>query len=1167
MASLINIGLAMTAPSEFEDHRASLVRLKTEYWTSADPPTHTFETTEAEQAYKAEDYALLEFDHVDLLSDNRAAEQKYVQYCRANTPSGHTGANYPEVYDGTNSSSCPFPRAKVFDHYTHANGTHIALVDPSGWWVNQESGKQWHNEDKTTYDTQHDLCLGDTGHCEWSVYVLEQNLPADEVGGGSENLMVTPIADQERDITDGDGKWKSGEDILNNYEYRTTALVRFQGKDGFDNLSNELRFGIVLTDWHKPVLNVCGGSTETVEINSDWELCGDSTAYDEQDGEVTASIKYTVAYVWNATKWDGVATDSGKAPGGDGYYDGKGADDREHQFCCYNADLDTARGCVDGTRMGDFIVTISAHDEAEMYGEHGQDNYVLEHKAIEVVDTIGCEIELKGHSPVFLQCDKSKTGGWSEDGTDHNYVTGDQRCVDRGSSDFDDASFDYWVTDDLSNADETWVDYTTNVDYTTPTVSDDNDNLVTADYTITYTCQPTSALDALNASEPWVASAGTGANRDTASDSGPGYDRGPSCTATRTVKVEDTKNPKAEFGYNKTLNTIIWESREGDDGTHDIFDDFDEGAGWFTCEDDCETGEMKDTLEVVKAHTTPNINDDSNVATPIGTYIRRYCCNTTTYKSLEYAHQCIYRTIEVVDPEAPVLTLLNQAERDIEGNANYDIAANACSASGQTLDGKPCLFNHADSPDEENCDGTICERYESSTMNNADAVAIFDWTQQFFDDTGSAPYQYHDPGATCSDHVDGTLNHAVEITGHTVSLAQTGTYTITYNCRDLSGNSATAQTRIVQVVDSNDCTNENGGNPKILITPSKIAYEAGFIYNDYGVTAHDPKLNVAINSSHIVAHDNIVNTFNIFAGHGYTNCKQIEQRCEAVCSDLGSDRCPENDPKRLCNPGEYNVDADTTLLCFRRKNTDSFTTYQETGTYGENTCPDGYDDVTAQVTADWAGGYTNTDNFVLNNMYQQYSGFCKKTVEAASDDGFTTSSPAVPTKAEFNARLDTTDDEDKKTYTITYAVQDRDHNPQCGVNQRIVHVEDTMPPVIHIKWAGNGITPQPAEFDLRDQPEYLGTSIIDNTPHNSIANTAHRVYNNSAEVLDDEGSHISTTATAGTADNKIHSYAPTTEMAEVGHNVNGWIVAGFGVAATGLALLTYSSKKTTQIEV
>ncbi len=58
---------------------------------------------------------------------------------------------------------------------------------------------------------------------------------------------------------------------------------------------------------------------------------------------------------------------------------------------------------------------------------------------------------------------------------------------------------------------------------------------------------------------------------------------------------------------------------------------------------------------------------------------------------------------------------------------------------------------------------------------------------------------YNDLGATASDIVDGNLTSSISVTG-SVDVTRVGTYTLTYNVSDLSGNAATPITRTVSVV-------------------------------------------------------------------------------------------------------------------------------------------------------------------------------------------------------------------------------------------------------------------------------------------------------------------------------------------------------------------------------
>lgn len=93
-------------------------------------------------------------------------------------------------------------------------------------------------------------------------------------------------------------------------------------------------------------------------------------------------------------------------------------------------------------------------------------------------------------------------------------------------------------------------------------------------------------------------------------------------------------------------------------------------------------------------------------------------------------------------------------------------------------------------------------------------------------------YVYNDAGATCTDEVDGDLSQDMVVKGQNVNGALVGEYTITYDCTDAAGNSATSLVRTVKVEDNTDPT---------LYMNSKdfMVIEASFPYNDPGATAWD----------------------------------------------------------------------------------------------------------------------------------------------------------------------------------------------------------------------------------------------------------------------------------------------------------------------------------------
>ncbi len=90
---------------------------------------------------------------------------------------------------------------------------------------------------------------------------------------------------------------------------------------------------------------------------------------------------------------------------------------------------------------------------------------------------------------------------------------------------------------------------------------------------------------------------------------------------------------------------------------------------------------------------------------------------------------------------------------------------------------------------------------------------------------------YEDPGAIAIDEAEGDISHMIIISTD-INLSAVGTYTVTYNVSDGSGNTAVPAVRTVHVVDT---------TPPVIsligITP--VNAEAGIAYVDPGVTVYD----------------------------------------------------------------------------------------------------------------------------------------------------------------------------------------------------------------------------------------------------------------------------------------------------------------------------------------
>ena len=90
---------------------------------------------------------------------------------------------------------------------------------------------------------------------------------------------------------------------------------------------------------------------------------------------------------------------------------------------------------------------------------------------------------------------------------------------------------------------------------------------------------------------------------------------------------------------------------------------------------------------------------------------------------------------------------------------------------------------------------------------------------------------YTDLGATASDNYDGDITADI-VTVNNVDTSVIGSYTVTYNVTDSSGNAASEVTRTVSVTDTTA--------PVItLVGDTQITVEVGSTYTDLGATASD----------------------------------------------------------------------------------------------------------------------------------------------------------------------------------------------------------------------------------------------------------------------------------------------------------------------------------------
>jgi hypothetical protein len=116
-------------------------------------------------------------------------------------------------------------------------------------------------------------------------------------------------------------------------------------------------------------------------------------------------------------------------------------------------------------------------------------------------------------------------------------------------------------------------------------------------------------------------------------------------------------------------------------------------------------------------------------------------------------------------------------------------------------------------------------------------VNVTDTTAPVIALNGSTPIEhevgtvYVDQGATASDNIDGDISSSIGVSG-SVDAGSLGTYVLTYNVQDSSGNTALAITRTVNVIDT--------GSPTInLLGDNPILHELNIAFTDPGATASD----------------------------------------------------------------------------------------------------------------------------------------------------------------------------------------------------------------------------------------------------------------------------------------------------------------------------------------
>ena len=199
------------------------------------------------------------------------------------------------------------------------------------------------------------------------------------------------------------------------------------------------------------------------------------------------------------------------------------------------------------------------------------------------------------------------------------------------------------------------------------------------------------------------------------------------------------------------------------------------------------------------------------------------------------------RTVNVVDTTPPALTLNGTTPVDVLVNTSYvdSLGANANDA----VDGDITAAIVSVNPVDINTPGAYTITYDVTDANgNAAAqitrvVNVVDTLNPVITLNGNSPQAheagtpYVDAGATANDSPDGDITASI-VTVNNVNSAVVGSYTVTYDVTDSSGNPATQVVRTVNVSDSTlPVITLSGVNPQNIEAPGA--------YTELGATAND----------------------------------------------------------------------------------------------------------------------------------------------------------------------------------------------------------------------------------------------------------------------------------------------------------------------------------------
>ena len=461
-------------------------------------------------------------------------------------------------------------------------------------------------------------------------------------------------------------------------------------------------------------------------------------------------------------------------------------------------------GSVNENQLGTYNIIYSVTDS--------DGNSVTETRVVNVVDTTKPEITLLGSVSETIEVDTSFTdaGYTVSDNYDSSLTVTVSGAVD--TSTLGTYTIDYQTTDSQGNVADVKTRTLTVVDTQEPVMSLIGDLSQTIQVKSSYTEQGVSAIDNYDGNISSsvnitgtvdVNAIGTYTIDYDVSDSS-GND---AIGITRTVVVVDTEAPVITLAGDADI-TLEAGSSYSDAGAS-VADNYNSGL---TASVDLSSLD----LSTIGVYTlTYSVSDSSgNAATPV------------------------YRTITIVDTQAPTITLVGNPTIDVQAGTTYvDPGFTATDIYDGDLTAQVLVTGTVDT----SILGVITLTYDVSDSSSNDAptktrtVRVVDTTKPVITLQGNETINvelgssFNDPGYSGYDNLDGDLTNSIIKEGSVDPFAA-GVYTIIYKLVDSQGNVAQQVTRTV-IVGSPPVISLDGDNPMTL--------EVGTPYVEPGATALD----------------------------------------------------------------------------------------------------------------------------------------------------------------------------------------------------------------------------------------------------------------------------------------------------------------------------------------